>query len=121
MQLFRDSRGLLAAAGCAGLRWILQHSLFLNLVTAMANRLQANILAVGRTQSTCGHTYADSMSPGQRRIRSCKGTVSLKQSTLITFTVKSCCLQVSFLSPSDKSHSLSVWVLSCGKPLAICL
>ena len=54
-----------------------EHSLYINLVTAMAHRLQANILAVGRTQPTCGHTYADSMPPGQRRIRSCKGTVSL--------------------------------------------
>jgi len=99
VQLLRNSRGTLAAAGCAGLHWIQQHSLYINLVAAMAHRLQASILAVGRTQPTSGHTYADSMSPGQRRIRSCKGTVSLKQSTLITFTIKACCLQASPCHP----------------------
>ncbi|DBB02791.1 TPA: hypothetical protein ACH3X1_013623 [Trebouxia sp. C0004] len=52
----------------ASLPVLQQHSLYLSLVTAMAHRLQANILAVGRTQLIRGHTYADSVSPGQRRI-----------------------------------------------------
>ncbi len=118
MQLFRDSGRLLAAAGCAGLRWIPQHSLNINLVTAMAHQLQADILAVGRTQPTCGHTYADSMSPGQRRIRSCQGTVSLSNQLFTPDHLRQCKHVACKYAPvtSDRSHCLSVCVLSCCKP-----